>query len=172
MILRSLVTCQRTGPRIPPQFCVGGELYCTMTFTVLDGDCFDSSARKSGEIFESSANAAETVSKTSHKTAHGANRLAYLEQKDCMALIRQAMRRLCVLPLLFLLAGFCGATLLRVAPGFGVDEREIDGRLSAESIALLRGARANERNLFTYYARYLAGVVSGDLGVSRSLERP
>jgi peptide/nickel transport system permease protein len=87
-------------------------------------------------------------------------------------MLQSALRRFCALPVLFLLAGFCGATLLRVAPGFGVDEREIDGRLSAESIALLRGSRANERNLFTYYARYLAGVVRGDLGVSRSLERP
>ena len=87
-------------------------------------------------------------------------------------MLQSALRRFCALPVLFLLAGFCGATLLRVAPGFDVDEREIDGRLSAESIALLRGSRANERNLFTYYARYLAGVVSGDLGVSRSLDRP
>ena len=68
----------------------GGLLYCTMTFTVLDG--FDSSGSRSGEIFELSANAAETVSNRSHKTAHGANRLAYLEQKDCMALIRQVIR--------------------------------------------------------------------------------
>ncbi len=87
-------------------------------------------------------------------------------------MLQSALRRFCALPVLFLLAGFCGGTLLRVSPGFDVDEREIDGRLSAESIALLRGSRANERNLFTYYARYLAGVVRGDLGVSRSLERP
>jgi len=66
-----------------------------MTFTVLDGDSFDSSARKSGEIFESSANAAETVSNMSHKTANGANRLAYLEQKDCMTVIRQLKRHHC-----------------------------------------------------------------------------
>src|SRR5262245_50030702 len=87
-------------------------------------------------------------------------------------MLQSALRRFCALPLLFLLAGFCGATLLRVAPGFDVDEREIEGRLGAESIALLRASRANERNVFTYYARYLAGVASGNLGVSRSLERP
>src|SRR6267142_5160099 len=87
-------------------------------------------------------------------------------------MVHSALRRFCSLPLLFLLAGFCGATLLRFAPGFGVDEREIDGRLSAESIAVLRGSYENERNLFAYYARYIAGVVSGDLGVSRSLDRP
>ena len=83
-----------------------------------------------------------------------------------------ALRRLCVLPVLFLLAGFCGASLLRLAPGFDVDERELDVRLSAESIARLRESRASNGNVFTYYARFLGGVFTGDLGVSRTLERP
>jgi peptide/nickel transport system permease protein len=83
-----------------------------------------------------------------------------------------ALRRLCILPVLFLLAGFCGASLLRLAPGFDVDERELDVRLSAESIARLRESRAANRNVFTYYARFLGGVFTGDLGVSRTLERP
>jgi peptide/nickel transport system permease protein len=81
-------------------------------------------------------------------------------------------RRLCALPLLFLLAGFCGATLLRFAPGFDSDERELDARNSAETLARLRQSRAADRNLFAYYGRFLAGAFRGDLGVSRSLERP
>jgi peptide/nickel transport system permease protein len=83
-----------------------------------------------------------------------------------------ALRRMCALPVLFLLAGFCGATLLRIAPGFDADERELDARLSAESVAQLRQSRAGERNIFAYYGRFLSGAVTGDLGVSRSLERP
>jgi peptide/nickel transport system permease protein len=74
--------------------------------------------------------------------------------------------------MLFLLAGFCGATLLRVAPGFGADERELDPRLSTETVARIRGSRATDRNIFKFYGRFLAGVFTGDLGVSRSLERP
>lgn len=81
-------------------------------------------------------------------------------------------RRFCVLPLLFLLAGFCGATLLRFAPGFDVDEHEIDARRSAESVARLRELHATDRNIFAYYERFLASAITGDLGVSRSLERP
>src|SRR5579863_8191550 len=82
------------------------------------------------------------------------------------------MRRLCALPLLFLLAGFCGATLLRFAPGFGVDERELDARLSTETVARIRGTRAMDRNIFRFYGRFLAGAFTGDLGVSRSMDRP
>jgi peptide/nickel transport system permease protein len=82
------------------------------------------------------------------------------------------MRRFCALPLLLLLAGLCGATLLRFAPGFDVDERELDARASAESLARFREARSADRNILAYYGRFLAGALSGDLGVSRSLERP
>src|SRR4030081_326737 len=82
------------------------------------------------------------------------------------------IRRICMLPVLFALAGFCGATLLRLAPGFDVDERELDPRVSAASVAHLREARAQDRNILRYYARFLAGAIFGDLGVSRSLDRP
>ena len=40
-----------------------------------------------------------------------------------------------------LLGGFLGATLVRLAPGFGVDEEELDVRLSNESIQTLRQAK-------------------------------
>ena len=83
-----------------------------------------------------------------------------------------AIRRFCALPLLFVLAGFCGATLLRFAPGFGADERELDARRSADGLAQLRESRAAEKNIAVYYVRFLKGALTGDLGVSHSLERP
>ena len=43
--------------------------------------------------------------------------------------LRQARRLLLVL----LLGGLLGATLVRLGPGFGLDERELDTRLSAET---------------------------------------
>src|SRR5262249_10254587 len=76
-----------------------------------------------------------------------------------------ALRRLWVLPLLLLLAGLCGATLLRFAPGFGVDERELDARFSSETIARIREPQAG--NVVAYYAQYLKSAIRGDLGVSR-----
>ena len=71
-----------------------------------------------------------------------------------------------------LLGGFLGATLVRLAPGFGVDEEELDARLSAQSIQALREARATQPNLVVFYFRYLTRLLHGDLGESRTLQRP
>jgi peptide/nickel transport system permease protein len=71
-----------------------------------------------------------------------------------------------------LLGGFLGATLVRLAPGFGVDEEELDARLSSRSIQVLRESRAADGNLFVFYCHYLNRLVHGDLGESRTLQRP
>ncbi|MGA8490877.1 MAG: ABC transporter permease [Terriglobales bacterium] len=71
-----------------------------------------------------------------------------------------------------LIGGFLGATLVRLAPGFGVDEEELDARLSAESIQALRQTKAGDANLFVFYFRYLNRLLHGDLGDSRTLQRP
>lgn len=71
-----------------------------------------------------------------------------------------------------LLGGFLGATLVRLAPGFGVDEEELDTRLNGRSMQALREQQAPERNLFVFYLHYLNRLLHGDLGVSRTLQRP
>jgi len=83
-------------------------------------------------------------------------------------LTRHATRILLVL----LLGGFLGATLVRLAPGFGVDEQELDSRLSHESMQALRQSRARDGSLAGYYVRYLSRLLQGDLGTSRSLQQP
>jgi peptide/nickel transport system permease protein len=83
-------------------------------------------------------------------------------------LLRQARRIL----LTVLLGGLLGATLVRLGPGFGVDERELDNRLSAESQQSIRREHARENNVALFYVRYLGGFLRGDLGFSRSLNRP
>src|SRR5579863_10093110 len=83
-------------------------------------------------------------------------------------LLRQARRIL----LTVLLGGLLGATLVRLAPGFGVDERELDSRLSASSQQAIRSERARDNNIASFYVRYLAGLAHGDFGFSRSLNRP
>src|SRR5580658_5979668 len=83
-------------------------------------------------------------------------------------LLRQARRIL----LTALLCGLLGATLVRLGPGFGVDERELDSRLSADSQQAIRAERARDNNIASFYLRYLAGLVHGDFGFSRSLNRP
>jgi peptide/nickel transport system permease protein len=71
-----------------------------------------------------------------------------------------------------LLGGFLGATLVRFAPGFGVDEEELDSRLSSQSIQAMRAAREQDGNLFEFYSHYLGRLLHGDLGFSRTLQRP
>ncbi len=81
-------------------------------------------------------------------------------------------RRLCIFLLTLAFVGFAGATLVRLAPGFGSDPRELDSRLRSESIQSIRDARQKERNLFHFYRRYASGLLRGDLGFSRALGRP
>ena len=71
-----------------------------------------------------------------------------------------------------LLGGFLGATLVRIAPGFGADEEQLDARLNAQSIHALREARASEPSLPVFYFQYLKRLLHGDLGNSRTLQRP
>lgn len=85
---------------------------------------------------------------------------------------RSLLRHLLALLLIALLGGLLGATLVRFAPGFGVDERELDTRLRDDSIQALRQSHANENHLLKFYADYLAGAVHGNLGVSHSFARP
>jgi peptide/nickel transport system permease protein len=65
-----------------------------------------------------------------------------------------------------LLGGFLSATLVRLAPGYGAGEEDLDSRLSGESRAALRQARGPEESLPRYYLRYLERLMHGDLGES------
>lgn len=72
-----------------------------------------------------------------------------------------------------LLAGFVTSTLVRRAPGFGVDEREFDPRLSEESIRHIREeSRQLNSGTSGYYLQCLIRVLHGDLGDSLSFQRP
>src|SRR5712692_1802145 len=86
--------------------------------------------------------------------------------------IRSLLRHLLALFLTAVLGGLLGATLVRLAPGFGVDERELDSRLSENSIQALRHSQTGQQSIAAFYLRYLAGLSRGDLGISRSLGRP
>jgi len=82
------------------------------------------------------------------------------------------VRRLRLAGMTVMLGTLVSATLVRYAPGFGTDERQLDARLSSESLAAIRSAAAGERSIVPYYFNYFRHAVHGDLGVSRSLNRP
>ncbi len=83
-------------------------------------------------------------------------------------LAKHAIRILIV----WLLGGFLGATLVRLAPGFGVDEEELDTRLSQSSIRALQQSQTSHESLGGFYIHYLSRVLHGDLGTSRTLQQP
>jgi peptide/nickel transport system permease protein len=73
---------------------------------------------------------------------------------------------------LMLMASFAGAMLMRLAPGFSSDDQELNSGLSAQSIQAIRQAHLADANIPRFYAHYLASLVKGDLGTSRSLNQP
>jgi peptide/nickel transport system permease protein len=64
------------------------------------------------------------------------------------------------------------ATIVRFAPGYGVDERELNSRLSATSRDAIRNQLQLGNGLLSYYGSYISGLVHGNLGTSAFLERP
>ena len=71
-----------------------------------------------------------------------------------------------------LLGGLLAAALARLAPGFDVDEAQLDPHLNAESLRVLREARLDQRNIFRFYFHSLRRAAHGDLGTSLSLGQP
>ncbi len=71
-----------------------------------------------------------------------------------------------------LLGGLLSATLVRFAPGFDVDENQLDPRLNSASVQALREARLREHNVVRFYYRSLMRAAHGDLGTSISLGQP
>lgn len=86
--------------------------------------------------------------------------------------MRLLAKHVCTIAVVVLLGGFLGATLVRFAPGYGVDEEELDSRLNHASIEALRQANQPEENLSLFYAHYLGRMLRGDLGNSRTLDKP
>lgn len=71
-----------------------------------------------------------------------------------------------------LLGGLLSASLVRFSPGYGMDESELDFRLSQASVEAIRNSHRLNAGLFSYYGHYLADAVHGDLGSSEWLQRP
>src|SRR5437868_5874467 len=86
--------------------------------------------------------------------------------------LRAIGQQLITILLTALIGGLIGATLVRFAPGFGVQESDLNAQLSAEARQALHEQDASERNVLSYYAHYLAQLARGNLGYSRSLNRP
>jgi peptide/nickel transport system permease protein len=83
-------------------------------------------------------------------------------------LLKPALHILATAILGVLLAG----ALIRMAPGFGIDERELDLRLNDDSVRRIRAEAGAGRSLWSFYMAYGRGLATGDLGTSQALGRP
>lgn len=86
--------------------------------------------------------------------------------------MRKLVWHLVAMVAIVLLGGLLSATLVRLAPGFGADEQQLDSRLNSESVEALRQARARDANIPGFYLHYLQRSLRGDFGESRTLNRP
>jgi len=86
--------------------------------------------------------------------------------------MKAILRQLARMAVLVLIAGFASALLVRYSPGALVDERELDSRLSAESLASLRAEAAANRRIGPALTGYFRGLAKGDLGYSQSNNAP
>ena len=68
------------------------------------------------------------------------------------------------------LGGILAATLVRFAPGFGIDEERLDIRLNNQSIEAL--THQPQEGLASFYVHYCKRLLHGDLGISHTLQRP
>jgi len=95
-----------------------------------------------------------------------------IETKRSTNLFRLGLRRLLFLACLGLSGALVSASLVRFAPGYGVQERELDPRWRAESVEALRQKQTLHQGLPSFYFHYLSALAHGDLGESDSLKRP
>jgi peptide/nickel transport system permease protein len=82
------------------------------------------------------------------------------------------LRRFLFLVCLGIGGALFSATLVRFAPGYGVQERELDPRWSAQSVEALRQKEVLRQGLASFYFHYLSALAHGDLGQSDSLKQP
>jgi peptide/nickel transport system permease protein len=80
-------------------------------------------------------------------------------------------RRVAVLLFTVAAAGLVSSALVRLAPGFAMDERQMDLRRSEDSLKAMR-PRAGSEGVVSGFRDYLAGLGRGDWGTSISLGRP
>jgi len=85
---------------------------------------------------------------------------------------RKILRHCVTLLATALLGGFLAAALVRLAPGFDVDEAQLDPHLNSESVRALRQSRLEQHNIFRFYLYSLQRASRGDLGTSISLRQP
>jgi peptide/nickel transport system permease protein len=86
--------------------------------------------------------------------------------------ITNLLRKVLLLAVLAVVGALLCATMVRFAPGYGLDERGLDPRLSQASREAIRTEHQLPQGLPSYYAAYLIELAHGHFGSSTYLQRP
>jgi peptide/nickel transport system permease protein len=62
--------------------------------------------------------------------------------------------------------------MVRLSPGFGVDQHELDPTRDAAALRAIQAARPEQGSFFAYSVRHTVAMLRGDLGISRNWNRP
>src|SRR3954454_16897269 len=71
-----------------------------------------------------------------------------------------------------LAGGFLAAALVRYSPGFDSIPEDLNPEISPAALRALHQEHERANSLPVFYARYLAGALRGDLGISQNLKQP
>ena len=89
-----------------------------------------------------------------------------------MSALKHYAHLLVSLAVTVLIGGFLTAALVRLSPGFGVDEHALDPTRDVAGMQARQAARPEQRGFLAYSLRHTAAMFRGDLGVSRNWNRP
>jgi len=97
----------------------------------------------------------------------------YIDSIAARPIFKFLISRISALAMTVLLGGLLTTILVRVSPGFLVDERELDPRLNQASRLSIEQEHAANRNVLAFYGHRLERMAfHADLGDSPSLNRP
>jgi len=91
---------------------------------------------------------------------------------DSVAFSNRLVSNLITLAVVVLAGGFFAAALVRYSPGFDSIPEDLDPAISPATLRVLHEQRGRGNSLPVFYARYLAGAIRGDFGVSQNLKQP
>jgi peptide/nickel transport system permease protein len=92
--------------------------------------------------------------------------------KNVIHWLQKLGQKFALLTALAIVGALLCATMIRFAPGYGVDERELNPTLSQASRDAIRSEYGTGESLLSYYRHYLSSLLHGDLGTSVFLQRP
>jgi peptide/nickel transport system permease protein len=89
-----------------------------------------------------------------------------------MRAVKHLASLLASLAVTVLVGGCLTAALVRLSPGFGVDQHELDPTRDVAALRAIQAARPEQSNFLAYSVRHTAAMFRGDLGISRNWNRP